>query len=73
VKGVAWPELLTLVDDLPPATIVTSVRNHANHFVVRGVTHDNGVIRSVTVNGQTAKLTICASHDRATVSAEAIS
>jgi hypothetical protein len=56
VKDVAWPKLLDPVDDLPPATIVLSVRRTGDKLLVRGVSHDNGTIRSVTVNGQQAKL-----------------
>jgi hypothetical protein len=56
VKGLAWPQLLEPVDDLPPATIILSVRRQGDQLLVKGVSHDNGVIRSVTVNGQAAKL-----------------
>jgi hypothetical protein len=56
VKGLAWPELLNPVDDLPPATIILSARRQGDKLLVKGVSHDNGVIRSVTVNGQDAKL-----------------
>lgn len=58
VKGVAWPQLLNPVDDLPPATIILSVRRKRDKLLVKGVSHDNGVIRSVRVNGQDAKLDI---------------
>src|SRR5262249_28764495 len=58
VKDVAWPQLLQPVDDLPPATIILSVRRQGEKLLVKGVSHDNGVIRSVTVNGQAAKLDI---------------
>jgi len=57
VKDVAWPKLLDPVDDLPPATIILAVRRQGDKLLVRGVSHDNGAIRSVTVNGQQAKLT----------------
>ncbi|HLX60837.1 MAG TPA: G8 domain-containing protein [Planctomycetota bacterium] len=57
VKGVKWPELLDIVDDMPPATIMTSARVEGGKVIVRGVTHDNGVVASVSVNGQLAKLT----------------
>jgi hypothetical protein len=56
VKGLAWPQLLDSVDDLPPATIILSARRQGDGLLVRGVCHDNGVIRSVTVNGQEAQL-----------------
>lgn len=56
VKGLVWPQLLNPVDDLPPATIILSVRRHGSKLLVTGVSHDNGVIRSVTVNGNGAKI-----------------
>jgi hypothetical protein len=58
VKGLAWPQLLDPVDDLPPATIILSVRREGDKLLVKGVSHDNGVIRAVTVNGQAAKLEV---------------
>jgi hypothetical protein len=57
VSGVAWPKLLDPVDDLPPATIVTSVRRVGSKVEVRGVSHDNGEIVSVTVNDRPANVT----------------
>jgi hypothetical protein len=56
VTDLAWPQLLDPVDDLPPATIILSVRRQGGTLLVKGVSHDNGVIRSVTVNGQDAQL-----------------
>lgn len=56
VKDAAWPELLDRVDDVPPATIITSVGLHAGHVVVRGVSHDNGEISSINVNGRQATI-----------------
>jgi hypothetical protein len=44
------------VDDLPPATMVTSVRKEIGRLLVRGVTHDNGEVAAVTVNGRPAKI-----------------
>jgi hypothetical protein len=41
------------VDDLPPATVITSVVNG----VVRGTTSDNGAVKRVVVNGHEAKAT----------------
>jgi hypothetical protein len=46
------------VDDLPPATIILSATRQGDKLLVKGVCHDNGVIRSVTVNGQEAKLNV---------------
>jgi hypothetical protein len=58
VKGVAWPQLLNPVDDLPPATVILSVRRQGDRLLVKGVSHDNGGIRAVRVNGQEAKLDV---------------
>jgi hypothetical protein len=51
----SFPTLLTPVDDLPPATLITSVRQLKGKVLVRGISQDNGHIASVTVNGQRAK------------------
>jgi hypothetical protein len=56
VSGVEFPELLSPIDDLPPATIITSVRRDGDQVTVRGITHDNGEISSVKVNDKTAKV-----------------
>jgi hypothetical protein len=54
---IAFPQLLAPVDDLPPATVITSARKQADgKLLVRGVTQDNGEVAEVTVNGQRAKL-----------------
>jgi len=58
VKDVPFPELLHPVDDLPPATVVTSVAKQADgKWLVRGTCSDNGSIKRVVVNGQEAKAT----------------
>jgi hypothetical protein len=57
LKDVRFPtDVLAPVDDLAPATTITSVERRAGKMLVRGVTHDNGVVRVVTVNGSEAKL-----------------
>ena len=56
VKEADWPELLNPIDDVPPATIITSVRRSGDKLIVRGISHDNGQIVSVTVNDQQAKI-----------------
>ncbi len=38
VAGIAFPKLLDPVDDLPPVTVITSIRNEGGKLVVRGVT-----------------------------------
>lgn len=52
-RDVEFPELLKPVDDLPPATIITSV----SKGIVRGTTCDNGTVKRVLVNGREAKAT----------------
>jgi hypothetical protein len=56
VNGVAFPQLLEPIDDLPPVTLITSVRKAKGQWMVRGISHDNGEIASVLVNGQTASI-----------------
>jgi hypothetical protein len=59
VKDVEFPKLLDPVDDLPPATVITSVRltgRDRGKVHVRGVSHDNGDLDSVTVNGAKAAI-----------------
>ena len=56
VTGVPFPDLLDPIDDLPPATVITSVRREAGKLLVRGVTQDNGDIASVNVNGHSARI-----------------
>ena len=57
VKSIAFPEILTPVDDLPPATMITSMQPNGNRLLVRGISHDNGEIATVTVNGRLAAIT----------------
>ncbi len=57
VKGVPFPELLAPVDDLPPATLITQIQTDGKQRIIRGVSHDNGEVASVTVNGQRAQIT----------------
>lgn len=55
MKDVKFPEFPQLVDDLPPATVITSVTKKDGKLVVRGSAIDNGSVKRVTVNGQDAK------------------
>jgi hypothetical protein len=61
VGHVRFPQLLSPVDDQPPATIVTwpvsgiPVRADGGRLVVKGTSTDNVKIRRVTVNGVEAK------------------
>lgn len=56
VSDVEWPTLLDPVDDLPPATIITRVVRDGDKVLVSGVSHDNGEITAVTVNGGQAEI-----------------
>jgi hypothetical protein len=56
VPEVPFPDLLDPVDDLPPATLITSVRRDGDKLRVGGVSQDNGEVASVKVNGQPATL-----------------
>jgi len=51
--GTKSDDLPKPVDDLPPATVITSV----SKGIVRGTTIDNGVVKRVVVNGREAKAT----------------
>jgi hypothetical protein len=55
VRDVEFPKLLDPVDDLPPTTVITSVKAEGAKVIVRGTTADNGVVRRVLVNGREAK------------------
>jgi hypothetical protein len=63
VKDVEFPKVLDPVDDIAPATIVTSPRRGAvakltnGTLTVRGTTTDNLLTRRVTVNGVEAQNT----------------
>jgi len=57
VRDVAWPKLLDPIDDVPPATVMTHVKRNGDQLTITGITHDNGEITSITVNGQPAKVT----------------
>jgi hypothetical protein len=49
-----YPNPLKPVDDLPPITVITHVRNAQGKLVARGTTTDNGTIKRVLVNGREA-------------------
>jgi hypothetical protein len=55
-ESVAFPTLLEPVDDLPPATMIRSVRRAGERVLVEGISQDNGRIARVTVNGRDASL-----------------
>jgi hypothetical protein len=56
VAAVPFPTLLEPVDDLPPATMITSVRRQGGRVRVTGVSQDDGEVAAVTVNGQGATI-----------------
>jgi hypothetical protein len=57
VSGVAVPQPLEPVDDLPPTTVVTHVSRAGGTLTVRGTTADNGTVKQVLVSGREARAT----------------
>ena len=57
VSGLAFPKVLDPVDDLPPTTVVLSVRATGDRMTVRGIAADNGSMAKVVVNGVAARAT----------------
>jgi hypothetical protein len=56
VAPVPFPTLLEPVDDLPPATAITTVRGSGGKLLIGGVTQDNGEVAQVTLNGRLVKI-----------------
>jgi len=56
VNDVQFPELLAPRDEVPPATLITGIQAMGKKHVLYGISHDNGEIKSVTVNGQAAEI-----------------
>ena len=56
VSGIDFPELLSPVDDLPPCTVITRIDSTGDRLRVRGTTHDNGVVKTISVNGKSARI-----------------
>lgn len=54
-RDVDFPRLLDPVDDLPPTTVITHVRQEGDKMIVRGITADNGSVKRVVVNGKEAR------------------
>jgi hypothetical protein len=53
VTDIEWPDhILQPVDDEPPATIITAVTVQDHQWRVTGISHDNGDIKQVRVNGK---------------------
>ena len=57
VANIDFPQPLTPVDDLPPATVITHVTPREGKLVVQGTCSDNGAVKRVLVNGQEAQAT----------------
>jgi hypothetical protein len=55
VTDISFPELLSPVDDLPPATVITHVRREGDKLLVRGTTSDNANVKEVLISGVPAK------------------
>jgi hypothetical protein len=55
VKGIEFPKLLDPIDDQAPTTVITHIRREGSKLIVRGTAADNGDVKSVTVNGVSAK------------------
>ena len=55
-QGIAFPEILAPIDDLPPTTMITHMMPAGMQRIVRGIAHDNGEIAGVMVNGQSATI-----------------
>jgi hypothetical protein len=55
VKDVKFPAFPDVLDDLPPASVITSVTKKDGKLVVRGCTIDNSTVKRVLVNGREAK------------------
>lgn len=51
VADVAFPQPLDVVDDMPPATVITRVSRQGGKLTVMGTCSDNGTIKAVRVNG----------------------
>jgi hypothetical protein len=57
VRDVVFPTPTAVVDDLPPATVITRVLRTGGRLTVRGTCTDNGTVKRLTVNGKDAKAT----------------
>ncbi|MFN0018156.1 MAG: G8 domain-containing protein [Pirellulaceae bacterium] len=55
--SVEFPTPVTPVDDLPPATVITSVVRRDNKMLISGTCSDNGIVKRVHVSGKSAKET----------------
>ena len=56
VTDVSMPQLLFPTDDVPPATIVTQAVRDGKQLRVTGISHDDGEITKIIVNGTEANV-----------------
>ncbi len=56
VNGVGFPTLLEPIDDLPPATMIRSVRKANGKLIVTGLSQDNEQVAAISVNGAMATI-----------------
>ncbi|HUR53702.1 MAG TPA: hypothetical protein VMZ71_06205, partial [Gemmataceae bacterium] len=52
VSNISFPQPLSIVDDLPPTSVITHVVRNGAKVTVRGSTADNGTVKAVKVNGK---------------------
>ena len=57
VAHIDFPQPLTPIDDLPPATVITHVTPREGKLWVQGTCSDNGPVKQVLINGQAATAT----------------
>jgi hypothetical protein len=57
LENAPFPRIPEPADDLPPATVITSIERQGNRLLVRGTTSDNGTVVRVKVAGKEAKAT----------------
>ena len=56
VSDIPFPQLLDPIDDLAPVTVITGTHIKDGKLTVTGITHDNGTLETITVNGQPARV-----------------
>lgn len=57
IENPSFPQLLDPVDDQPPATVITHVRQTTDGWLIQGTASDNGTIRQVLINDRPATST----------------
>ncbi len=56
VTDVEFPKLLDPTDDIGPVTVITAIQRDGGKLIIRGISHDNGKISKVRINGKAAVL-----------------